>query len=439
MFTGFLPSEHGAHFQTMVYGGDAPTIAEVLSRGGLHTEVVTRHPIFDGTVPGILRGFQKRTAIFSERSPWSPLALMLAASKPRFRRQIRTTGFFHPEQRENRRFVRDFARGVLPADHLTLDYLLERMKGHRRRRESFFLFSNLYDVHAPYPPVRDSIMRPLWSLSGLSENLRVPFVMPCLGAHTYLREGFRLSEANRRMLLARYHRAIELMDRKLEDFWRSAKASGLLDDTMVILASDHGEAFGEHGLYLHDASVYDTHLHVPLWVHHPERPPETVDDAVSTRDLFGLIRGAALDEGPRETILDSGYRARRPLAPAEHFHYPHAEGMAARYRQNLAATVSGQWKVIVRREGVDLYDLEKDPEEMHAQSGSLDDFAEVCRRQGAGRRALGSALERLRRWVAGQEGRRERPRRPLGDRQAPIGVGSSNERVGTLTSILSRR
>jgi arylsulfatase A-like enzyme len=169
---------------------------------------------------------------------------MLAASKPRFRRQIRTTGFFHPGQRQNRRFVEDFARGILPADHLSLDYLYERMKEFRRRRQPFFLFSNLYDVHAPYPPCRDSIMRPFWSLSGISENLRMPFVMPCLGAHTYLREGFRLSDANRRMLLSRYHRAIELMDRKLEDFWRSAKASGLLDDTMVILASDHGEGFG---------------------------------------------------------------------------------------------------------------------------------------------------------------------------------------------------
>ena len=50
------------------------------------------------------------------------------------------------------------------------------------------------------------------------------------------------------------------------------------DDKLLIVTSDHGEAFGEHGLYLHDASVYDTHLHVPLWVRHPERPPEVVNE-----------------------------------------------------------------------------------------------------------------------------------------------------------------
>jgi arylsulfatase A-like enzyme len=270
-------------------------------------------------------------------------------------------------------------------------------------------------------------MQPFWSLSGFSENLRMPFVMPCLGAHTYLREGFRLSDANRRMLLSRYHRAIELMDRKLGDFWRSAMASGLLDDTMVILASDHGEGFGEHGLYLHDASVYDTHLHVPLWVHHPTRPPATVDDVVSTRDLFGLIRNAALDGTPSETILDSDYRERHSVALAEHFHYPHAKSMAPRYRQDLAAAVSGRKKVIVRREGVELYDLDKDPDELDPQRGSLDDFAEICRREGAERGAIESTVERLRRWAAEQSGRSGRRRRSGAIRLTPIEAVSSAE------------
>ena len=402
MFTGLLPSEHGAHFQTMGYAGAAPTIAEILSGIGFDTEVVTRNSIFDGTMPGILRGFRKRTPVFSDRSPWSPLSLMLAASKPRFRRQIRTTGFFHPGQRTNRQFVKEFARSVLPADHLALDYVLERMKEHRRRGQAFFLFSNLYDVHAPYPPCRDSIMPSLWSVSALSENLRMPFVMPCLGAHTYLREGFQLSETNRRMLLSRYIRAIELMDQKLEDFWRSAKAAGLLDDTMVILTSDHGEAFGEHGLYLHDASVYDTHLRVPLWVHHPERQAETIDDVVSTRNLFDLIRAAALGNASDRTLLDANHRARHPVALAEHFHYPHAESMAARYRQNVAAAICGRRKVIVRREGVQLYNLEKDPEEMCPQRGALDDFAEVCRSEGTERDAIGQAMGWLRSWSSRQ-------------------------------------
>jgi arylsulfatase A-like enzyme len=42
IFTGLLPSQHGAHFQTMAYTKSAPTIAELLAKAGHHTEVITR-------------------------------------------------------------------------------------------------------------------------------------------------------------------------------------------------------------------------------------------------------------------------------------------------------------------------------------------------------------------------------------------------------------
>ena len=59
------------------------------------------------------------------------------------------------------------------------------------------------------------------------------------------------------MLRDRYHRAIELMDAKLAAFYDAARGAGLLDDTLLVVPADHGEAFGEHELYFHDASVYE--------------------------------------------------------------------------------------------------------------------------------------------------------------------------------------
>jgi arylsulfatase A-like enzyme len=371
MFTGLLPSQHGAHFHTMAYRGAAPTIAEILSRAGFHTELITRNFVFDGTIPGITRGFVKSTRIVSPRKRLDPFSLFLAAAKPRFRRHVRSTGFFHPLQRDSRRFLTDFARALLPADRLALDHLLERMQDHRRSNRRYFLFANLYDVHAPYPPSADSVLRPFVSLHNILENVRFPGVMARLGAHRYLKPGFRISARGRRMLLERYHRAIELMDEKLATFWREASRSGLLDDTLLILTSDHGEAFGEHGLYLHDASVYDTHLHVPLWVHHPRLAPAVLDDVVSTRDLFGLIRSTGLDEGYAGTILDRDRRARRPIAVAQHFHYPYDESFEPRYRRDLAAAILRSQKVIRCGDELAAYDLEIDPGERSAERCDL--------------------------------------------------------------------
>jgi membrane-anchored protein YejM (alkaline phosphatase superfamily) len=398
MFTGRLPSEHGAHFQTMGYAGTFPTLAELLAEAGYHTEVVTRNSIFDGSMPGITRGFATNTQPLSQLSGLNPLAIMLALSKPRFKRQIAESGFFHPLQRQSREFVTTFARATVPADQLVLEHALHQMSSLRRRGQPYFLFCNLYDVHAPYPPVSHSIFRPFRSLDACVENLFMPFVLPCLGGHAYLRPGFRLSATSRRLLLGRYHSAIELMDAKLAAFHAAAEGAGLLDDTLLIVTSDHGEAFGEHGLYLHDASVYDTHLHVPLYVHHPERAPAPVDDVVSTRDLFGLLRAVAMGAGTGGTLLDPAHRAERPIALAEHFHYPHARGADPRYRRDLLAAVAGERKAIVSADGIAAYDLVRDPDETSPEPTTLHDFAALCRRDGLPDAAVDEAMAHLGRW-----------------------------------------
>jgi hypothetical protein len=410
MFTGLLPSEHQAHFQTMAYTQPTPTLAELLSDAGFHTEVVTRNFVFDGTIPGITRGFRANTRPLSALGRLNPFAWIVALAKPRFRRLVRTSGFFHPLHRANRQFLTTFARALMPADRLALTYVLEQMAQHRRRGTPYFLFCNLYDVHAPYPPSPTSILRPFGTLAGCLENLTFPFVMSSLGGHTYLRPGFHLSRRSRAMLLGRYHRAIELMDAKLADFYTAARRSGLLDNTLLIVTSDHGEAFGEHGLYHHDASVYNVNLHVPLWIHHPARPPAVVDDVVSTRDLFGLMRAAALGEDVGETILDAGYRARHPLALAEHFYYPHAPWMHPRFRQNLAAAITRTAKVIRRRDGTESYDLERDPDETTPLDGRVSDLTAGGGREGITDAASSTSLAGLRSWVC--DGSDDGPRLP---------------------------
>jgi arylsulfatase A-like enzyme len=404
LFTGLLPSEHGAHFHSMAYSQAAPTIAELLARAGYHTEIVTRNFAFDGTIPGITRGFRTHTRLLADAGALNPFAIFLALAKPRFRRHVRRTGFFHPLQRENRQFLTTFARSLMPADQRNLDHLLEQMQRLQRRREPYFIFSNLYDVHAPYPPTARSILRPFRSWRGTVENLTFPYFISYLGEHTYLRPDFHVSERGRRMLLGRYHSAIELMDAKLQDFYEAARRSGLLDDTLLIVTSDHGEAFGEHNLYLHDASVYNTHLHVPLWIHHPARPPAVVHDVVSTRDVFGLMRAVGLDGEWRGTLLDADYRAAHPVALAEHFHYPHLANMAPRYRQNIVAAITATQKVIVRADGVEHYDLGRDAAEVAPEVAPLTEFAAACRRAGLAGSAIMGAVAHLEEWRVRQSG-----------------------------------
>lgn len=399
MFTGLLPSEHGAHFQTMAYGHSRNTLAETLHAAGYHTEVITRNSLFDGTVPGATRGFAVNTRILGTlRSGITPLAIVLALAKPRLRRVMARSGFFHMAQREQRDFLLTLVRLGIPADELVLNHALDRMVDLNRRRRRYLLFLNLYDVHAPYSPSLRSPLRSFRSRGGWIENAALPWVLPRISSHAYLRPGFRLSNWSRRMLLGRYHRAIELMDGKLERFYATALEAGLLDNTVLILTSDHGEAFGEHDLYFHDASVYDVHLRVPLWIHHPGRVPEVVDGTVSTAGLCALLTAVALGGSLEGTMLDGEARAGLPIALAEHFHYPHSQGLVPKYVQNIAAAIVGTKKARIEREGVELYDLRADPGETAAVRGTIADFEDACRSDGVPRRAIDEAVAHLRRW-----------------------------------------
>src|SRR5688572_5360096 len=200
MFTGLLPSEHGSHFQSMRYGGAAPTVAELLSRAGYRTEVITRNSLFDGTLPGVTRGFAANTRVLADLGRAKGLGLLVALTKPRIRRLIRTSGFFHALQRRNRAFIATLARMIVPADEAALAVALARMEEGRRARRPYFLFVNLYDVHAPYPPTATSPLRPFRTLDGWIENLSLPGASVRLGSHAYLREGFRFSPRMQRML-----------------------------------------------------------------------------------------------------------------------------------------------------------------------------------------------------------------------------------------------
>lgn len=381
MFTGRMPSEHGAHFAHMAYTQPQQTLAEMLSERGYHTEVITRNSIFDGGVPGITRGFQKNRAIYSERARFSPGAWLLAMNKGRFRRQLMGTGFVSAAQRENLRFVQGFIKAMFPVDHLVCDYTLEQMAHYKRIGKPYFLFCNLYDVHAPYPPIDDSIFLPMNSPRNVVDNIQALSALSKISLHAYLREGFSLPEAQRLALLSRYMLAVERMDRTVGRFYAAAEAAGLLDDTLFILTADHGEAFGEHGVYLHDAGLYEENISVPLWIRHPQRAPKEIDEVVTTRDLYGVMRSAAGLESEAETLLDIEYRQRHPIAFAEHFFYPHVKDIAPFYARNQKAAITREFKVITRGSEVEMYDRSTDPWEKQPMVPSRDDLSDVLGRR----------------------------------------------------------
>jgi arylsulfatase A-like enzyme len=86
----------------------------------------------------------------------------------------------------------------------------------------------------------------------------------------------------------RYDQNIAQMDALLADFLGSLSTTTLAD-TAIVVTADHGESFGEHGNLYHGFSLYQTELHVPLFMYVPGVPPRRIGEPVSLLDIAPTI------------------------------------------------------------------------------------------------------------------------------------------------------
>ena len=105
----------------------------------------------------------------------------------------------------------------------------------------------------------------------------------------------------------RYHTAIAWLDQNIDSLLSELRARGVLDNTLVIITSDHGELFNEHGLTGHANNMYRNVLHVPLVIRFPGRVPagRRVDHEITTRDLAATVADLA---GLRDSFPGSSLR-----------------------------------------------------------------------------------------------------------------------------------
>ncbi|MGM0577550.1 MAG: sulfatase-like hydrolase/transferase [Myxococcota bacterium] len=104
----------------------------------------------------------------------------------------------------------------------------------------------------------------------------------------------------------RYDAEIAYADAALGDLLVAAREAGRLQDTVIVVTSDHGEAFGEHGVWTHGQSLHQEEIHVPLVIHLPS------DDGKGFRTERVATPVDLTDVAP--TILDAvGVRSRGPM------------------------------------------------------------------------------------------------------------------------------
>ena len=157
-----------------------------------------------------------------------------------------------------------------------------------------------------------------------------------------------------------YLSEIELVDMRVGQLRRLLDELGLAERTILIVSSDHGEGFREHGTSFHGANLYDEQIRVPLLIHHPRAVPHKVEERVTLVDL-----------GP--TILDlmgietASYFMGQSLVPYLAGKTPKlSRPIIAEGRLKQAMVLSNGLKLIrnQREKTFEIYDLTKDPGEL---------------------------------------------------------------------------
>lgn len=239
----------------------------------------------------------------------------------------------------------------------------------------WFLYVHTMAPHGPYlppPPYDEKFATPE---SGDSRPVEI------LGV-TY---------PGRQAVIDRYDGEIAYADAEFGRIVEALRDAGAYDDTLIVLLSDHGEEFGEHGGWDHGKTLYEEQLRVPLIVKLPGGAHagavrgglvEMVDIAPTLLDLAGLPPEPRFDGHTFRELLETGvFDPARMGAASLHLDTANlrtAKSLALKLIENLAAGRAAQW-----------FDLARDPREqspLHAPppgAGAIRAFLE--------RRAMESA------------------------------------------------
>jgi arylsulfatase A-like enzyme len=342
--TSLYSYTHGIINDTDTIPKGATTLAEQLRAAGYVTAGIVANP-FAGRLSGLQRGFDYL-------SEWAVI-------------------------QRNRTDAHDRATDSEAVNKIVFPWL------EQHRDEPFFLYAHTTDPHAPYRPpagFEEKYANPA-DTPEFDRNYKGLRKLGEYGGGTVIsRAGCVKNGVNPdrfiRRATDRYDGEILHNDWSLEQLAGKLKQLGILDDTLIVVVSDHGEEFWEHGWTAHGQSLYNELTHGLLLMWNPKliptprrvaEPVQLIDVMPTILDLLDLkipdmVEGQSLAPFAR----GQAFHRRGPVMTSR-FASPHAHGMVPENGIDTIAMLDAGWKLIYREKGkqaglnkVELYDRHAD-------------------------------------------------------------------------------
>ncbi len=322
IFTGLYPWEHGCHGKgSLRLDPRVGRLATTLARGGYATASISANPIISPNY-GLIDGFDysawgewweqvhrwRAEPTHSARGGGNGAATIEDLSaRDRTTRQLKLVLQRLPAALSlvdgvGRRIADPQGKFVGKANPW-IEPTLRAWLGAQPRDRPTYCFINVLDAHEPYllDPTQAASVAEWWRSMRFGQDA-LAVLAP---AH--------LPPENMARMHALYRDAIATIDRRLERIVSIYREAGRWDDTLLVLTSDHGQGFGEHGMVWHGVSTEEEMLRVPLWVRFPgaERGGAVgrgwatpMDAAPTILRAAGLSSDRALSGVPLQALVD---------------------------------------------------------------------------------------------------------------------------------------
>ena len=262
--------------------------------------------------------------------------------------------------------------------------------------QPFFLFLRHMDPHAPYLPPAPFERMFYHGNECDPANKSMEPVMNFKPFRDFFASWMPPGITDKDYVIAQYDGAIAYMDASMQAIFTALETLGILDDTIVVINSDHGETLYDHECYFDHHGLYDVTLHVPLIIRYPGKVPagKRVGGYNQHKDLVPTLLELAKIKVP-------GYKF------DGHSLMPMIRGEVASHESEFYITEctwmrkhgwrTPEWKLIVALEPdfhfkppVELYNLVEDPEENVNLAEKEPEVVAMLR-------------ERMERWIAKRE------------------------------------
>jgi arylsulfatase A-like enzyme len=329
LMTGTRATTHRLSSRTKLRR-DLPTMAEILSDAGFKRSGFIGNPHAGAAALGLDRGFD-------------PCVQVYALPKLQETRPLEETSNF---------------RVAWPGD--INEQVIAALPGFKKKGQ--FAYIHYLQPHKPYDPPAKYVERFDPDKAGACK----------CGGQSWMKLHEKFVEANRTghvsstdlaHLMAQYRATLSYVDQAFGELVRELKKAGLYDDALIILSSDHGDAFFDHHRFGHNVHLYDDMVRIPLIVKFPrsdEIKPRRLRSLVETVDVMPTVLDFLNLDPPDELEGESLL----PLMMGVTDKLENPEVVMSTHDLRKHAIRLGDYKFIFSsEEDQELYNLIKDPRE----------------------------------------------------------------------------